>query len=355
MIAQAKKLAVVLVLSAVILAVIIHFVGFDATVQAIAEAGPAAFLATALLMVLLLVLQAAAWSALNRGIGHRIPFATLFKAAAVGMAGNIVTPSTYLGGEPVKVVYVGRKTGLSYGELAGTVLLGKYLEALSFVLFLGVSTAAAAIGFRRVLFRAPHLVLGGAMLLVVCVALGLSVVLWLSLSRRRHPLTGLVRLVARARVWPRFFAAAERKTRTLEDQVSRVFCEEGRAVVPAFFFYLFTHVVIFFKPAGFFMLGWRTGLGTAQLGLIFVTCQVLLAVQLTPSGVGTLDGGLFGMLALTGIPISAPQCAAFLLCIRVVDALVVSLGGSLAARAGAGFLLRSGPPAAGHARLDIST
>ena len=90
-----------------------------------------------------------------------------------------------------------------------------------------------------------------------------------------------------------------------------------------------------FKPLAFFYLGWQTRLGWAELGLIFLTSQVLLAVQLTPSGVGTLDGGMFAMLAVAGIAITRPQCAAYLLCIRFWDVAVVATGGLLAARAGA--------------------
>ena len=337
MIGRATRVALGLVGSVTILALVVYLIGFEATAEAVVQAGFPAFLATGGLLVALLALQAAAWAALNRGIGHRMPFVTLLEATTVGQAGNILTPSTYLGGEPAKVFYAGRRTGLSYQELAGTVLLAKYLEALSFVLFLGVGTITAAVGFRHVLFRAPNLALGIAAIVLVAAALGLCILLWLSLWRNWTPLTALVSLLARIRLGRRFFARLRRRAAKMERQASRVFREEANAVVPAFGLYVLTHVAIFLKPLAFFFLGWRIGLGLAELGLLFLTCQVLLALQLTPSGVGTLDGGLLGMLALAGIAITRPQCAAFLLCIRFWDAAVIGVGALLAARVGAGL------------------
>lgn len=332
------RITVSLIVSAVLLAAVVWWVGVEATARAVAEAGPLAFLSVGAVMAVLLACQAAAWSALNRGIGHRIGFVTLLEAATVGMAGNILTPSTYLGGEPAKVLYAGRRTHLPYGQLAGTVLLAKYLEALSFVLFVCAAAIAAGVGFRNVLFRGAYLSVGIALLALVAAGLLLSAVLWIALARRWSPLARLVGLLSRLGICRRFFAGLRARTFEMEQQVSRVFREEGRAVVPAFGLYVLTHAAMFVKPGAFFYLGWRSGLTAGELALIFLTCQVLLAFQLTPSGVGTLDGGLLAMLAVAEVAVSRPQCAAYLLCLRFWDAAVVGVGAVLAARAGAGLL-----------------
>jgi hypothetical protein len=86
--------------------------------------------------------------------------------------------------------------------------------------------------------------------------------------------------------------------------------------------------------------------GPAELGLIFWASQVLLAVQLVPSGIGTLDGGLLAVVHMAGIGITIPQCAAFLLCLRFWDAAVVATGAVLAAHAGVGLCRGSRPGAA---------
>jgi len=334
---RAKKLTLSLVASAVLLALIVCLVGVRETFAAAGQVGLPAFLSLGALLAGMLALQAAAWAALNRAVGQRIGFLTLFEASTVGLAGNILTPSTYLGGEPGKVLYAGCRSGLSYQRLAGTVLLAKYLEALSFLLFLAGGTVVAAVGLRGVLFGGARAALGATAVAVVAAALAAFGVLWASLARGWTPLTVLAALLARARVFPRFFRGLRKRALRMERQASGVFRQEGRMVLPAFCFFVLTHVSIYVKPLLFFWLGWRIGLGPAELGLIFLTCQVLLAFQLTPSGIGTLDGGMFGMLALTGIAISQPQCTAFLLCIRFWDAVIVAAGALLAARAGAGL------------------
>ena len=108
-------------------------------------------------------------------------------------------------------------------------------------------------------------------------------------------------------------------------------------IAPAFVLFMLTHVTMYLKPLLFFWLGWGKVLSPAELGLIFLTSQVLLAFQLTPSGVGTLDGGLFGVLAVSGIAITQPQCAAYLLCIRLWDGLTIAAGAALAAHVGVGL------------------
>jgi len=336
---RGTKLTISLVASLVLLAGIVYFVGFGETVAAARQVGLPAVLSLGGLLAALLVLQAAAWTALNRAIGHRVPFPTLLGATTVGLAGNILTPSTYLGGEPGKVLYVGRRTHLSYEQLAGTVLLLKYVEALSFVLFVAAGTVVAVLGLPSVLFRGAGLALGVAVLVVAAAAVATAGVLWVSLARRWRPLTVLAGLLVRARVFPRFFSRLRVRARRVEDQASRVFAEERSMVAPAFCLFVLTHATMYLKPLLFFGLGWGTVLGPGELGLIFLTSQVLLAFQLTPSGVGTLDGGLFGMLAVSGIAITQPQCAAYLLVIRFWDGVVVAAGAVLAARVGVGLFV----------------
>jgi len=337
---RVSKLAVTVVASLAILAAMVWFVGFRRTGQALLDAGAVAFGALGALMLLVLVLQTAAWATLGRAAGHKPPFRTLLGGSVVGMAGNIMTPSTYLGGEPAKVVYLGRRAGLPYQEVAGVVLLGKYLEFLSFLLFIGGSTVAATVGFRGVLFRPPNLALGVTVLALAGLAVGACLLLWLSLSRRWKPLTRIVGWLTHLPVKREWFGRLHGKTRNVEELCSRVFHGQGWAVVPALAFYALTHAAVFLKPLTFFALGWGLELGGADLALLFLATQVLLSVQLTPSGVGTLDGGLFALVAFTSIPVAPHQLAAYLLCLRFWDVPVVAVGAALAGRVGVGLLSR---------------
>ncbi len=340
----ARKMTISLIAAAALLAVVVYLAGAQETAQAAWQAGPAAFLVVGVFLFGLMGCQAAAWSALERQRGNRIPYRTLFGATIVAMAGNILTPASHLGGEPAKIVYAGRRTGLPYTKLAGSVLLCKYIEAMSFVVFLGFAALAALVGFRGVLFSPPNLALGVTISVLASAALVLGGVLWMSLKRRWTPLTALVGLVARLRLRRAFFQALHGRALRMELQASQMFREEGNSVIPAFFWYLATHVAMFVRPLAFFYLGWQFRLDVAELGLIFLTTQILLAVQLVPSGAGTLDGGLLGVVALAGIGITRPQCMAFLLCIRFWDAAVILTGALLATRMGMGLLRQNARP-----------
>jgi len=350
------KVSLLLLASAAILGVVVAAVGVEKTANAVAEAGVVAFAAVGALTAVSLTFQSLAWMALNRPIGHRVPFRTLLQGVVAGVAGNILTPSTYLGGEPLKVVYVGRRTGLPYHELAGTVVLSKYIELISFILFFGFCTAVATVRFSAVLFDPPYTVAGVSLLVLAGGLLTFGLVMWLSLSRRWRPLTRLLKCLARVRPLRRRLVRLWRWTRQMEDQVSRVFCEEGLVSLAAFGAFVVAHAAILAKPVTFFYLGSRLHLDLGQLCLLFAASQGLLAVQLTPSGAGTLDGGLIGTFALMGLDGAdhIAQCMAFLLCLRLWDLAIVGAGALLGARVGAGLLSAKAPAHAADASTEGS-
>jgi len=329
------SIGVLLVVSAVLIAVIVLAVGLERTAAAVAEAGVSAFAAVGAMAAAFLLIQTISWAILNRPIGHRIPFRTLLEASTVGLAGNLVTPSTLLGGEPLKVLYARRVARLPVHEVAGTVLLSKYLEAVSFVLFFSVSAVIATVRYRDALFGS-YLAVGVTLMVVAGVLLVFCAVLCVSLWRRWQPLTRVLGLLGRLPFVGRRIQAFRRRTRQMEDQVSRVFCEEGAAAWQVFGAQLVGHAAIFLKPALFFTLGAGITLDLGQLCLLFMVGQALLAFQITPSGAGVLDTGLLGAFALMGLsePTHLAQCVAFLLCLRLWDGLVIGAGVLLAARHG---------------------
>lgn len=344
---RALSFAVILPFTVLLLVGIVWVVGFRETLAQVARAGVCPFAAVGALTAVVLAAQALAWGLLNRPVGHAVPFPILFEATIVGMAGNLVTPSTYLGGEPLRVAYVGKMASLPYHEVAGTVLLSKYLEFLSFMLFFAFSTGVAAVEYKGVLFSPAHVWGGVAMVVVAFLMLGFSGVLWWSLASRRRPLTRVVRVFARFRPLRRRVVRLRKRVIEMEDQVSRTFCEERGASLAAFGVMFASHVLVFAKPLAFFHLGSHLTLGLGELCLIFAAGQLILAVQLTPSGVGMLDGGLIGTFAILGYSSAshAAMCMAYLLCLRLWDAVVIGAGAALAARVGARFFAPKPAPA----------
>ncbi len=317
-----------------VLAGMVWYAGPEATFGALAKAGWPAFAAMGGLLALFLAAQAAVLGELNRPVGVKAPFSVLLQATTVGMAANIVTPSSYLGGEPVKLGIIARSSGAPLHRIAGTIVLAKYLEALSFALFIALSAGLVGLDYGAAVFRDGPLLAGG---MAAAAMLGLffgAGILWMSLARGWRPLTRLARVGLGCFPRRRFLRRLYRKARRTEFQVLRVFREEKGAVRRAFAAHLAGHAAIFLKPAVFFWLGLGIPLGPGALGLIFLGGQLLLAFQLTPSGIGTLDAGFWLLVAVAGLPITQPEAAAFLLFMRFWDAVVVSLGAVLGARLG---------------------
>jgi len=333
------SVGVLIFISFGILAAVVYWVGIAETWEALGEVGLASFGALGLLAGLVLLLQTLAWLILTRSLRRPVRFGVLFEATLVGLAVNILTPSSYLGGEPVKVVFAGRRTGYSYRDMAGTVVLCKYLEALSFLLFFGCSTAIATVSFSDILFEGGSLLsLGSVLILVTAALILLCVVLWLGMSRNWRPLYRLVGLLAAiwpAAIWPHpaFWSRLRENAGRMEARISIIFLRSPLKAFGAFCLLAATHATFFVKPAIFLYLGIGLGLDLGELSLIFVASQALLALQLTPSGAGTLDGGLIGIFLLLGI--SEVHCMALLLCLRFWDAVAVGMGALICTRTGA--------------------
>ncbi len=333
---RAVRTVLMILVSIGILIGVVAWVGFEDTIDKIGQAGFTPFLALAVIQLAIVLLQTLGWGILNRQVKLEVSPKVLFEANLVGYAVNVITPSAYLGGEPAKVLYAGRKTGLSYTKLAGTVVLAKYMEAISFFLFFTTSTIIALITYRDEIFSPDYIAVGlvlmilGTVLLVVCIAL------WLSLIHRGRPLTYLVGLISLVRRRARFFARLRNRTRKMEDQVNEVFNEHGRAAFRVFGVFLFAHIIVFLRPAIFVILADGNWLNLGEIVLLAVAAQGLLAFQLTPGSVGTLDGGMLGVFSL--LELEPTTCMALLLFTRFFDGVIVGFGLYLGGKVGAGML-----------------
>lgn len=319
-----------------ILAGVVAWVGFDETVKEIKQAGWTPFLALGAMQLAVVVLQTLGWGMLNRPANLKVSAKVLFEANLVGYAVNVITPSAYLGGEPAKVLYAGRKTGLSYTKLAGTVVLAKYMEAISFFLFFTTATIIALVTFRDDIFSPEYIAVGMVLMILGTVLLAVSIALWLTLMNRGRPLSWFVGVVSLMRRRSRFFAKLRNRTRKMEDQVNEVFNEHPKAALKVFGVFLLAHIVVFVRPAVFVILttgGWLT---IGQVALLAVAAQGLLAFQVTPGSAGTLDAGMLGVFSLIGL--TEPTCAVFLLFTRFFDTLIVGFGMYLGGRVGAHML-----------------
>lgn len=327
------KRVILTVATALILLAVVWAVGLQETVAAVREAGLNAFVLVGLTVGATLLLRTVAWAMVNYGTRQPVPFKSLLAAEVVGEAGNTVTPSRNFGGEPFKILYVVRSTSYQTDEVAGSVLLTKYLEILSFVLFVVGSAIIAVPVYHDVLLAGPSLASRFAVPALAVALLLLFFLVFASLAKGWRPITRLLTWLAVIRLARGPIGRVIDAARRMEDQASRAFQRQPKVAFIAFLTLAATHVVIMVRPSIFLFLGYGEGLGLFPLCLIFLSSQALLSLQFTPSAIGTLDGGLVGVFILLGL--DNAQCLAFLLCLRLCDACLVACGAWLAARMGA--------------------
>lgn len=327
---------------------ILHRVGFEGTLNALGRAGPLAFLAMFSLSVLWLVCQALAWDRLGRPVGHRVPFRSLFGAVLVGFVGNYLTPSMYVGGEPMRVAYVGYRRRLPYYQVAGTVLLSKYLEFMAFVLLVCAGTGVALVHYWEDLadpaYRWVRLVMaaGAAVLLTVLVLLVVA------LRGRHRPISAVVEWSIRRRLVRRWLRRRRRRIRQMEDQIIATFNREGVSAWSAFAFLCLGFATAFVRPLVFFyfLKDDSSVFSFPELCLIFTLTQFVLAMQFTPGSLGAYEGGMIGIFAI--LEHSDVHALAYVMCLRVAEGLVVLLGLLAAMRQGIRVLASArtsaGPP-----------
>lgn len=99
-----------------------------------------------LFYVVIFGLDTLGWKfALRPQIQSRIPWARLFRARLAGEAVNYVTPTAWIGGEPVKAWILSRRHGVPIQDGMASVVIAKTTFTLSMVLFIVIGLVVTAV------------------------------------------------------------------------------------------------------------------------------------------------------------------------------------------------------------------
>lgn len=93
----------------------------------LAATSPAFYLQSLLLVVAIQMMTAARWQLVMRALGTTVSFGEVVRQALIGMFFSNLMP-TAVGGDAVKVYYLGRKAG--YAEVGASVLIDRFLGFL---------------------------------------------------------------------------------------------------------------------------------------------------------------------------------------------------------------------------------
>lgn len=267
------------------------------------------------------------WYALLRGAGIAAPWRRTVPPLLSGFAVSYLTPSMYIGGEPIRAYWVARDQEIPMARVMATVVVERILSGFSVLAFASIG-AVFAVTSPQIPFADK-----GA----IGIALGtlglLLVIALIPLTRNAHWLSGLLTWLARYLPGRRRLLRAAEHVTEMEDEIHRAFTLYRGYTLLAFVFQLLTIFLNYIRPQIFFHFTQRTLFTFPQLSLYFTLSTFVNAfLWITPGGLGVTDGGRVAIFTLLGIPASGG--VAFNVVYRFVDLVAVGIGVQLLLRRG---------------------
>lgn len=221
----------------------------------------------------------------------------LYWARMAGEAVNLLTPSAYVGGEPLKAYIVARRSSVPGTVAAASVVVAKTLMTLAEVIFLGAG-ALCALG------RVPR---GSGLYLGVIATLfaGAGITALLLWAERRGLFMGILRFFRRLGLHVKALESRAEKLERLDQELDRFYREEPRA---------------FFASVAWHFAGWVLGAGEVYMGgrLLGAPIGVLDAIAIeafsaaakgatffAPGSIGFQETAFVLLFKLFGLPAGA--------------------------------------------------
>lgn len=323
---------------AALLGGLIYISGPRLVLEDIRAVGLWGFLAVVGNVVCALVAWLLSWAILLRGAGIVVPWGSLTSALIAGYSVSYLTPSMYLGGEPVRAYLVAKRSGVPMARVMATVVVERLLAGVALLLFASLGGFFALVSPKLTLAdkRAVGIAIG-----VMAAFLFLGI---FSFARNFQWISRLIRLLSR--VLPgrgRLLRAAARVQET-EQEIYHAFTKRLCYTGLAFLFQILTVFFNYLRPQVFFYFAQNKLFSAPQLSLYFTLNAFLTAfLWITPGGMGVAEGGRMGIFSLLGIrPAGA---LAYSVLYRFVELCFVALGIYL--------LLNRGLLRLGRGRLDV--
>ncbi|MBN1232875.1 MAG: flippase-like domain-containing protein [Candidatus Coatesbacteria bacterium] len=317
-----------------IIVFICHQVGTEKIWNQISTVGPLAFIAFFFNYSIAMLLQGKGWQIILKANGYEIKFKDIFYATCMGQAGNFLTPSAYIGGEPIRAVYISRKYGIRKRLVFASVFIAKFQEFTCFLLAIIIGSIEVYIHYFKMLPLGVKI-----LLLIFNIFILLSfILLQYSIMKGKQILRPALKKIAYLGLSPRKLTRAAFYVGESEKWIHKLYVANPKSTIKSFFLILFSMFFIFTKPMFFFIfLNNKIPFNFPELSLIFVLTQIVLALQFTPGGFGILEGGQIGTYAIVGY--DPPSAMAYLASMRLSDITYVSLGIFLITNYGLTFLL----------------
>lgn len=298
--------------------VFINDVGTDKIGSLFVDLGLPALLIFTVVCSLINIFPAIVWYIHQRGEGLPISIYDSIKAHFMGFPINFLTPSMYLGSEPLKVYYVVDKYKYETRGVIATMIVTKVQEFSSILVLLLFSMLWIA-AKQEVLSRNQEIIILTGMV-AVCAVFGALIVTY------ANGLKPITRLFMALRMNRRFLVKVVCKIRDVEEIVHSCVGKRWKTFVLAQAFAMLSALSVLIRPLilGVFTPLYRDLVNFRHLALIFFATNIIYIFQPTPGGLGIFEYGMYGVSGVTGL--SEASVAVFVLACRVSDIIWLLFG-----------------------------
>lgn len=280
------------------------------------------FSAYFLACILPLICISIGWWIILRSHGIKPSLPQAGKAQLMAYAISFLTPSMYVGGEPLKSYYIGKICATSKTKVFSTSIYAKFQELTSLLILIYLGTIVMLLNASTI--NIPWSIWG--ILLLVEVIFGYCFIATVrSIFRNTRFITRLFTWLSNKGLLKKLLDKIIPKVERTEILIHEAFKHDWKAGLLAFVFNFISVAIAFIKPLIFFyFLYGENRFSLVTLAIIFTLSQLLQSFQITPGCIGLFEGGQIGIFALLGIP--STDAAAYLVIIRFVDFLIIGTG-----------------------------
>jgi len=338
------KILLSIAIGVVILAAVLHFVGWRETLAQMATLGSWGILSVLGNVFVTMVLWVLCWWVILRSYGIRLPMRSIIGARLAGYAVSYLTPTLYFGGEPVRAMLIVGKTDAPTTRVAATIILERFLGGLSMIIFVLMGSFYA--------LSSPQIPWPQRRLLALAIAF---VTFWILVGLINFAgnfkwISRIIRWLGRPLArWRDPLVRAAAKVSETEDEVFDAFTTHWKGTLVAFLLQTAATFLVYTRPQFFFLFSSGLRFTFPQLSLIFAfTIMLSFFLWITPGGLGTAEAALVGVFALVSPTITSAGVVAYSLMFKGAESVLVVLGTVYIAKRGIQYVrnrsLGEGPP-----------
>lgn len=264
------------------------------------------------------------WSIILKAYSIPINFSKLYLWRLAGWAGNYVTPSAYIGGEPIRAMFICKETGVEFKLALANVVSDSFLNIFTEVILTSLAAFLAILHFGRFLrFEETFII---AIILIVMVIY----FLYWRIAKGKYVLYPVLKFLRISRWKPILVKEALEFEELVIDFFKNKKIALKKTLALSAFMYL-ASLLEFWILA--FFLGVNLSLWHIILFKVFIVLGYILPI---PAGLGTAEIALAKFFELFGY--SPSIGVAYSLLIRLKDSLLAVLGFIILSSYGFGFL-----------------